>query len=115
MNNFDVCRKNLMDRLGIFEIQTLDNFAMSREIRRMLDTLHDSVDLAKPRLIMGGIRYGSNWAHDDLMDYMQLKLTTYRETGNMEMLIDLVNFCGAIEPMLKTHPKFHFIAQDRRQ
>jgi hypothetical protein len=61
---------------------------------------------------MGGIRYGSRWEHEALMDYMQAKLDEYRRTGNAEMLVDLVNFC-AIETRLKTHPQHHFRAKDR--
>ena len=61
---------------------------------------------------MGGIRYGSDWEHFPLMDYMQEKFDLYQETGNAEMLIDLINL-AVVESKIKTHPNFHFEIKDR--
>lgn len=111
MNNFELCRKNLETRLGIdtYDNRTADQ--VSAEIKGITDSLTQIYNLAKPRLIMGGIRYGSNWKHKSLMNYMQKKFDIYKETGNIEMLIDLVNFC-AIEMKLKTHPNYNFTPKD---
>jgi len=113
MNNFDVCRNSLEKRLCIdSSVEVKDSLKVSAEIAHMTKALSDLVELCRPRLIMGGIRYGSSWKHDALMKYMQNKFDAYKATGNMEMLVDLTNFC-AIETALKTHPNFHFEAKDR--
>lgn len=112
MSNFDLCRKNLHQRLGIEDQDKKDPSQMLSEIKRMKSKLIEIADLAKPRLVMGGIRYGSGWEHEPLMKYMQSKFDQYRKTGNFEMLVDLFNFV-VIEGELKTHPNFHFKAEDR--
>jgi hypothetical protein len=105
-------RSGLHARLGITTESTRDPAQMSAEIHRMQDALHRIVAIAEPRLIMGGIRYGSEWTHEALMKYMQLKFDNYKQTGNFEMLIDFLNFIP-IESVLKTHPNHHFNAKDR--
>ena len=114
MNNFELCRKNTYERIGFDPIKRRNAIEMSAEIRRMVQRLEKIVLAAKPRLIMGGIRYGSNWKHRALMDYMQTKFNAYRVAGNYEMLIDLVNLV-AVEGELKTHPKHHLSAIDRKE
>lgn len=112
MNNTDLCRNNLLSRLGIDKTPRRGPVQVAQEIQRMTSKLEEIVNLARPRLIMGGIRYGSDWKHGALMDYMQSKFDAYKETGNFEMLVDFFNFIP-IEGELKTHPKFHFNAIDR--
>ena len=102
----------LRERIGIAENHKRDPTDMSAEIKRMTESLNNICELCKPRLIMGGIRYGSEWDHEPMMKYMQKKFDTFKKTGNFEMLVDFVNFC-AIEGALKTHPNFHFKAIDR--
>jgi len=113
MNVTELCRKNLYDRLGVDEKPKRDSVKVSQEIKQMTDKLDELVSKARPRLIMGGIRYASEWRHDDLMNYMQSKFDEYKKTGNYEMLIDFFNLIP-IEGVLKTHPNFHFKALDRR-
>ena len=113
MNVTDLCRKNLYKRLGVDTEPKRDPTAISIEVRQMTEKLQEIVDLAKPRLVMGGIRYGSSWEHEPLMEYMQKKFDIYKKTGNFEMLVDLFNFI-VIEGQLKTHPKHHFKAIDRK-
>lgn len=110
----ELCRKNLYKRMGVDTTVKRDPVKMEAEITRMTRKLDEVCQTARPRLIMGGIRYGSDWKHEPLMDYMQKKFDTFRDTGNYEMLIDLVNFV-AIEGVLKTHPKSHFNAIDRKE
>ena len=106
-------RSQLMSRLGIEDTKKRDPIAMQAEIKRMTGSLESICELCRPRLIMGGIRYGSSWKHEALIKYMQSKFDDYKKTGNFEMLVDFVNFC-AIESVLKTHPEFHFEAKDRQ-
>jgi len=113
MNNFDLCRKNLCSRLNIDTTKKRDPVKMQLEIFGMTTKLDEIIELAKPRLIMGGIRYGSEWEHVPLMKYMQEKFNQYKENGNFEFLIDFTNFI-AIEGVLKTHPKHHFNPLDRK-
>lgn len=109
----ELCRRNLYNRLGVDTTEKRDSVKMQSETTRMTNKLEEIVSKAKPRLIMGGIRYGSEWQHEPLMEYMQYKFDDYKDTGNFEMLIDLVNFV-VIEGELKTHPKHHFKAVDRK-
>ena len=113
-SNIDHCRETLYKRMGIYEKDTRTSREINIEIKQMISALQDIISLAKPRLIMGGIRYGSNWNHKDLMNYMQSKFNIYKETGNMEMLIDFINFI-AIESVLQTHSKYYFNSIDRKE
>lgn len=109
----ELCRKNLYNRLGVDAVERRDLDKMSAEILKMKRQLKHIIALAEPRLVMGGIRYGSDWKHDPLMDYIQKKFDLYRETGNAELLIDIINL-AVVETDLKTHPEFHFRAEDRK-
>ena len=82
------------------------------EIGKITKALEQAVELCKPRLIMGGIRYGSKWNYEDLMNYIQKKFDLYKETGNLEIIIDCINLL-VVESAIKTHPLFHFEAKDR--
>ena len=114
MNNFDWCRKNTYRRIGFDPKKIEDTSKVLTDIEGMVQRLNQIVSIAKPRLIMGGIRYGNNWEHKPLMDYMQEKFNAYLKTGNFEMLVDLFNFV-VVEGELKTHPKHHFRAIDRKE
>jgi hypothetical protein len=109
----DLIRSKMYSRMGIETKPKRDALSVSIEIKSMTRKLDEIIALAKPRLIMGGIRYGSNWNHEDLMSYMQEKFNEYKTTGNFEMLVDLFNFV-VIEGQLKTHPKFNFTPKDRK-
>ena len=113
MNNFDLCRQNLLDRLNISTQDKKDSNSVSREIRKMSNALDEIVSLAKPRLIMGGIRYGSNWEYNDLLNYIQSKLLKFNKTGNVEMLIDIINLASVMYT-LQLHPNHHFKEEDRK-
>lgn len=114
MTEHEAIRAVMYRRMGIDDKPKREASEVSAEIAGMTHSLDEIVKLARPRLIMGGIRYGSDWQHEPLMEYMQKKFDAYKETGNFEMLVDLVNFV-AIEGKLKTHPRFHFNALDRKQ
>ena len=106
-------RTQMYKRLGVDSTERRDPHSISAEIKGMTSKLDGIVSLARPRLIMGGLRHGSSWEHGPLMKYMQEKFDTYKETGNFEMLVDLFNFV-TVEGRLQTHPKFHFNAVDRK-
>lgn len=110
----DLIRNALHKRLNINPHPIRNAAHLAMEIKSMTDKLDEIVSIAKPRLIMGGIRYGSNWTHEALIKYMQEKFDSYKTTGNYELLIDLFNFI-AIEGELKTHPDFHFNPLDRKE
>ena len=112
MNITQLCRKNLHKRLGISDKKNRSSVSVWHEIKTMIDSLFVICELAKPRLIMGGIRYGGiDKDYQYVKRFTQNKLDLYHKTGNFEYLIDLVNCC-AIEGVLKTHPDFHFKAED---
>lgn len=113
MNNTELCRVNLYKRLGINTTKKRDTTVMMAEIKLMQSKLDEITKLAKDRLFMGGLRYGSDWTNEALMDYMQKKFDLYQETGNLEFLVDLINL-SVIESALKTNPKAHFKANDRK-
>lgn len=108
----DLIRKQMYSKRGIDETPVRKPHDVLCETARMNNKLDEVIRLARDRLTMGSIRYGSNWGHDDLMDYMQVKFDTFKDTGNYEMLIDLLNFV-VIEGELKTHPKHNFSPVDR--
>jgi len=111
----ELCRDNLYKRLGVEQTprQRKDPQLLAAEIKAMTKKLEEMVELARPRLIMGGIRYGSAWKHEALMDYVESKLRDYRKTGNAELLVDVFNLV-TVEAQLKTHPNFHYKPIDRR-
>ena len=71
--------------------------------------------LMRNRLIMGAIRYGllgsPNKPQYDRIEYMRRKLKEYKESGNLECLVDVANLalCEFVEGK---HPKSHFNAVD---
>jgi len=113
ISEHDKIRSGMYRRMGIDTSPKRKGVDVDIEIRQMSRKLEEIANIAKPRLIMGGIRYGSKWEHVPLMKYMQSKFDTYKKTGNFEMLIDLFNFV-VIEGQLKTHPNHHFHAVDRK-
>lgn len=56
---------------------------------------NDFVQLMKNRLVMGAFRYGllvsKHKQNYDYFAYLKYKLKLYRETGNLEMLVDVGN------------------------
>jgi hypothetical protein len=115
MTNTELCRQRLLDRLGVdtHEPKWKSTDRMFAEIAEKKAVLDEIVKLAKDRLVMGSIRYGrnTNYDWDSIRSKMGTKWKTYMETGNLEMLVDMVNYC-AIEFKNRTHPDSHFNALD---
>lgn len=111
----DHLRQRMYDRLGIdtHEPKWKSTDRMFAEIAEKKAVLNEMVKLAKDRLVMGSIRYGrnTNYKWDSIKSKMEMKWKTYVETGNLEMLVDMLNYC-AIEFKNKTHPQSHFEALD---
>jgi hypothetical protein len=67
------------------------------------------------RLIMGSFRYGRLGAKGkpqfDRVSYIQRLVIEYRETGNLECLVDIANL-ALVEFVEGIHPKRHFKAVD---
>jgi hypothetical protein len=108
----EMIRNNLYDRLDIRD-DVQDDLEVYEDAKKMIDSLNNLVKLAKPRLLVGAIRYGANKRdYKEVMEFIDKKLKKYKDTGNSELLVDILNWC-AIEFALQTHPNFHFKAEDR--
>ena len=75
--------------------------------------------LMRNRLIMGSIRYnkmatprkpGCTIFHIEIIEQ---RLKRYKETGNLEMLVDIANLCK-VEFVHSDHPDKHFKAVERK-
>lgn len=70
--------------------------------------------LMRNRLVMGAIRYGRINTHRPAYDRMKSidsRLTSYKLTGNDELLVDIANLC-LLEFVEGKHPLKHFKAYD---
>lgn len=71
--------------------------------------------LMRNRLIMGAYRYGriheSNKPNYDRTSSIEKRLNKYRETGNVEFLVDIANLC-LLEFEVGNHPNKHFQSID---
>jgi hypothetical protein len=75
--------------------------------------------LMRNRLLLGVLRFGNLRKNNRkgnhtkmIIKYFREKLNEYEQTGNIEMLVDLANFC-MIESIHSDHPKRHFKSIDR--
>ena len=71
--------------------------------------------LQRNRLIMGAIRYQRILAPDkpqlDRISGMLKYIKEYQETGNLECLVDIANYC-LLEFVEGKHPNKHFYSSD---
>lgn len=115
ITNTELCRQRLLDRLGVdtHKPKWKSTDKMFAEIQSKQEVLDEMVKMAKDRLVMGSIRYGQSakctW--EVIKSKMETKWQTYVETGNAEMLVDMINYC-AIEFKEGSHPNSHFNALD---
>lgn len=110
MTNFEMIRKRLEERAGIFPAKATDK-------RRNIDALAKSEwcyqfeQLQRNRLIMGGLRYGllgdPHKKQYDRIAGVKKRLGQYQETGNTECLVDIANLMQ-LEFVEGRHPKKHF-------
>ncbi len=71
--------------------------------------------LMRARLIMGAFRYGlvitKNSKSYDHMSSIPKRIENYKQTGNLENLVDISNLC-LLEFLHSEHPNKHFKAAD---
>jgi hypothetical protein len=114
VNTHDILRQRLLLRAGLA--------ALPKPKHRLEDLVQtewspEFEQLMRNRLLMGALRYGtlehkrkvgSKW---DLMGAVKKKIALYDETGNLEYLVDISNYC-LLEFECGAHPKRHFHALD---
>lgn len=114
MNIHEFIRQRLLRKAGLAEL--------TKPKHRLEDLVHSEwspnfEQLMRNRLLMGALRYGtlenkrkvgSKW---DLMGAIEKKIALYNETGNLEYLVDIANYC-LLEFKCGAHPKRHFSALD---
>ena len=83
--------------------------------KRYRDSCNPIYDMAINRLVMGSMRYNTRSLEVspkyDLIKTMETKLNLYKQSGNQENLVDLINYC-VLEIINRQHPKAHFEAGD---
>ena len=71
--------------------------------------------LMRNRLIMGAMRYGILGSKSkplyNMVASMETRLSSYKETGNLELLVDIANLC-LVEFIEGKHPKRHWQPED---
>ena len=78
----------------------------------------DFESMMRNRLVMGAIRYGllgeKNKPQYDRVSEIQKRLKKYRDTGNLEFLVDIANLalCEFVEGK---HPNRHFKSSDDKE
>lgn len=111
MSIHDLLRKRLCDRAGLSERRPLVTL---RELEQS-QWCDEFEQLMRNRLIMGALRYGRLGAAGkprfDSIASAEKRLKLYRETGNLEHLVDVANLC-LVEFVEGTHPLRHFTAAD---
>lgn len=108
----DILRARLIQKAGLSEpvraryrIEDLQHSEWSSEFERLM----------RNRLVMGALRYGILGAPGkptyDRIASMEKRLKLYRESGNLEYLVDVANLC-LCEFVEGTHPNRHFHSTD---
>lgn len=114
--NTEYLRDRLLTQAGLAEIKPARYAHMSYEDIQSQECDDGFADLMDNRLIMGFLRYGPRDAVDwpALSDYHKAldRLEQYRQTGNLEYLVDAANFCR-LEFGRSKHRHSHFHAVDR--
>lgn len=111
-NSHDIIRDRLLARAGLVELPrpkyTLAELQSS-------EWSHKFEQLMRNRLIMGALCYGKLGASGkpkyDRFKSMFKRLVAYRDTGNLELLVDIANLC-LVEFVDGDHPNRHWHAID---
>lgn len=111
MRVFDHIREGLHRRLGVDEAPA----AVSADEWRGSEWSHEFERLCRARMFCGGLRYGRLGAPGkpqwDRVEDILRRVAMYRETGNLELLVDAANLCQC-EYVEGDHPLRHFEAAD---
>jgi hypothetical protein len=111
---FEHLREGLLRKAGYIE---RPNYPMAPPLDELQRTqwCREFEQLMRNRLIMGFFRYGdihkNNTTTDAKIASLEKRLRLYRETGNLEVLVDMANI-ALVEFMHSTHPNKHFSAAD---
>ena len=110
---FEHLRTRLLSRAGLVDTRPAAKYRLE-DLER--SEWHAGFErLMRNRLIMGALRYGVLGAPGkpqyDRVASMEKRLRKYRETGNMELLVDVANLC-LCEFAECHHPNKHFEAVD---
>ena len=107
----DHIRTHLLNSKGVFDKKYVPNYA---DLANMPQA-DEFFSLMRNRLIQGSFRYGLlgdvNKPTYDRLESIINKIANYKETGNLEQLIDAAN-CLLLEFVEGNHPKRHFLAED---
>jgi len=114
LSTHEILRQRLLARAGLTEVpkpkydfKELERTEWSPKFEQLM----------RNRLLMGALRYGTMeekrkrvvlW---DLIGAIEKKLEHYKETGNLEYMVDIANYC-LLEFEFGSHPKRHFAALD---
>lgn len=115
MTNFELMHKRLEERAGLVPPPKAPHAGKSFDAIRKQECSDGFCEMMDNRLVMGYLRYGPMQSKKPLfydLERCLLRLQTYRETGNTELLVDAANYCRC-EFKRSQHPKKHFHAVDR--
>lgn len=114
----DVLREHLLDSLGVGSYLPLAD--RMPDLDELLTTewppsIRKFIKMMRNRMLLGSFRYGRDadpkkWRYNSLAG-MRKKFLAYEESGNIEHLIDLANYCH-MEYRRPSHPRAHFRAED---
>ena len=107
-------RDRLIARAGLSDVPRVSAKDRFAELQKS-EWSPEFEQLMRNRLIMGGIRYGflgtKGKPQYDRIASIKKRLNQYRETGNLELLVDAANLC-VCEFVEGDHPNRHFHAHD---
>lgn len=109
----DVLRRRLELQAGIIKLEKPKPKYTLKELEEQWSDRFEL--LMRNRLMMGTLRYGKFMngkvnPHDSITSAIK-RLCYYKETGNLEFLVDAANLC-MVEFEGSGHPKKHFHATD---
>lgn len=115
MNTHAALRKRLLIKAGVWKPDPAPYQHMSFEDIRRQECSDNVIELMDNRLVMGFLRYGPI-ANEKPLFYdlkkARERLELYEKDGNLEHLIDALNFLR-LEFRRGRHPNKHFHACDR--
>lgn len=104
----DFIRENIYKQKGLLDPET-KSFNELKFTERFSEL--DLMCKCNNRMIMGAYRYGKLYSKEKVLylsiEDLKLRLQLYIDTGNMEHLIDLINY-AKLAFMFCIHPNSHF-------
>jgi len=101
-------RTRLYQRAGLVAEISQDTRKILADAQEKCDWLDQLVPMCKDRLRMGTFRYGvADHARYNYADRLQHKKDVYDSDGNLEFLLDVINY-AVLEFFNPKHPDAHF-------